>query len=637
MQIVGVDFGTTNIRISTWDSEQNLPPEVKLIGNQGTTTMPAVVAFQKGDNGGIDVVVGEDADGLMDEENKTLVIRNIKRYALSSDNYVYWHLDVRNQQDKAKGKPLEWPQKEWRVDKDEPYFLVWGEEFPMWELIRRMLAEAFRRVGFVGGFDQWRAGCPVHADMAYREGLARVLLQVTGKADVNWIGEEPILFLTLARELGDLQEGSYLVYDLGGGSFDCTLVEVRADGMLVYGADGHPLLGGSDVDSGLVKKLGYTGQIDLLRQAKERLSLANPSEVLLDGTTITLSDTESVLRDEKFATKSITTTRDAYVSAKVFWKRKASSEGNDPLQMREAYRHSAGTGEQDGDTPDIGEVYDRNLTTGEVRFVWQLMWDDIARDVDQIILVGGPTRAEYFRRELAKRFGEEKITTATALLPTLIGTPDLELVGISMGACYSYNRADNPLYLNRIPARIKLQDLQTGAAVEYEPYQHLDYKGGRGDGNNGQRRVTRVSNLFASYVSEPLLQDKSDPHKYELTCAYPQGDTLFPDPKDEFRPARYPIDGFLESGDAGGTPRLPASSLSLVIDRYGRVGVVKHSSGPGLSWTKIDWLVEAPPWQTALQQKAAKMEDLIGQMKKSPKASLPRDFTPFLVHSHPWD
>ena len=592
MQIVGVDFGTTNIRISTWDSEQNLPPEVKLVGrgysNEGTNTMPAVIAFQKDADGKINVVVGEDADDLPDEENKTLVVRNIKRYALSSDDYVYWHLDVRKQQNEAKGKTSEWPLKEW--DEDNYCFRVWGEEFPVWELIRRMLAEAFRRVGFVGGFDEWRAGCPVHADMPYREGLAQTLLKVTGKADVNWITEEPVLFLTLARELGDLLEGSYLVYDLGGGSFDCTLVQVKADEMLVYGADGHPLLGGSDVDNELAKKTGYTGQPNLLRQAKERLSASNPSEVLSDGKIITLSDTESVLHDEKFATKSITTTRDAYVGAKVLWKRKPSMEGHD--------------------VPSIGEVYDRNIHTGEVKFVWQLMWDDIAHDVDKIILVGGPTRAEYFRRELAKRFGEEKITTATELLPTLTGTPDLELVGISMGACYSYKSSYSPMYLNRIPARIKLQDLQTKAEVEYEPYQHLDYKSGRRDDDNVERRVIRSSNPFASasYVSEPLIQDKSAPHEYELTASYPQGDALFPNPDDDSRPARYLIDGFLESGNEGDTPRLPADSLSLIIDRYGRVAVEKYSSGPGLAWRKVSIVINAPPWQTDLQREATESE-----------------------------
>ena len=577
MQVIGVDFGTTNVRISTWDSERDLPPEIKLIGEEGATTMPAVVGLQRDGDGKISITVGEDADALPDEPDSNLVIRNIKRYALSEDAYVDWHSKVRIAQEITKGKTPKWPKPEWNPTSRS--FHKWGEEFRVWDLTRYILAEAFRRAGIAGDFE-WRAGCPVHAGLAYRKELAQVLFQVTGKADVGWISEEPILFLTLARRLGDLAEGSYLVYDIGGGSFDCALVEVKEDEMLVYGADGHPLLGGSDVDDGLTDTVGYTGQPDLLRKAKERLSLSNPSEVLSDGNAITLDDIETVLREKKFAQKSISTTRDAYVGAKILWKRDESE-----------------------DVPHLGEIATRDKTTGEVRFVWQLMWDDIARDVDKIILVGGPTKATYFPRELAKRFGDEKVITATDLLPTLTGTPDLELVGISMGACYSYEDSYEPLYLNRIPARIVLQDLQTGANVEYEPYRHFNYKYKRDDSNT-ERLPIRDSNPFDPFVSEPLIQERSEPHEYELTITYPN-DVLIQDPEDNSRPARCLIDGYLESGQEGETSRLPATSLRLIIDRYGRVGVEKHSSGPGLPWTKVALIVNAPPWQTNLQRDAA--------------------------------
>ncbi len=577
MQVVGVDFGTTNVRISTWDSDQTLPPKPEFVGIAGATTMPAVVAFQK-DDGNISILVGEEADALQDEENKTRVIRNIKRDALSNDAYVGWHSKVRNDQEEAKGKTPKWPKSGWNPEKR--CFDVWGEEFPVWDLIRYILAEAFRRAGITGDFE-WRAGCPVHADMSYREGLAQALLQVTGKTNVDWVSEEPILFLTLARRLGGLEEGAYLVYDIGGGSFDCALVEVKEDEMLVYGADGHPLLGGSDVDDGLTDKVGYTGQPDLLRQAKERLSPSNPSEVLNDGNTITWEDVEAVLREENFAVKSLSTSRDAYVSAKTLWKR-------DPSE----------------DIPRVGEVAYLDPATGEVKFVWQLMWDDIARDVDKIILFGGPTRAEYFPRELAKRFGEEKAITVSELLPTLIGTPDLELVGISMGACYSYEDSYDPLRLNRIPARIVLEDLQTGAKVEYEPYQHFEFKR---DESKPERPAIRKSTPFAPFVSDPLIQEKSDPHQYELTITYPN-DVFIQDPGDNARPASYIINGYLESREESSASRLPATSLRLIIDRYGRVGVEKYSSGPGLPWTKVDLIVDAPPWQTDLQREAAEPE-----------------------------
>ena len=74
--------------------------------------------------------------------------------------------------------------------------------------------------------------------------LNELLTEISGKGNLNWIADEPILLLTLLRRMGRLKVGSYLVYDLGGGSFDCALMEVLDDGeMIIYGADGHPSAG----------------------------------------------------------------------------------------------------------------------------------------------------------------------------------------------------------------------------------------------------------------------------------------------------------------------------------------------------------------------------------------------------------
>ena len=106
--------------------------------------------------------------------------------------------------------------------------------------------------------------------------------------------------------------------------------------------------------------------------------------------------------------------RDAYLGAKVLWKRAGGEH----------------------DTP-VGEIRTRDQR-GRVRFVWQSTWDDLAGDVAGIVLTGGPTRSAHFRDGLSEHFGAEKIYAPQDLLPALTGTPDLELVGISMGACYSY-------------------------------------------------------------------------------------------------------------------------------------------------------------------------------------------------------
>ena len=553
MQIVGVDFGTTNIRISTWDPEGGLPPEPQRIGVGGTTTMPAVVALERESGGAIRIIVGEDADDLQDDPNKTLVIRNIKRNALSSDDYVAWHLEGRNaQQEEAKWPPLWWIP-------DTSCVQAWDQVYPVWDLIHELLAEAFRRAGVEGEFE-WRAGCPVHAGYEYRKGLADTLGRLSGVSELNWITEEPILFLTLARELGNLEEGSYLVYDVGGGSLDCALVEISGNEMLVYGADGHPLLGGADIDEHLREKLGYTGQLNLLRLAKEQLSPLNPSIALGDGAVISEDSVNATLVKLGFFRKSLSTMLDTYNSAKTLWKRPQ--------------------GEYD---PPIGSIISRD-PDGNSRYVWQLSLDDLTHDIDRIILVGGPTNSSYFRDHSSDRFGPDKILTPSDVLPRLAGTPNLELVGVSMGACYSYRGKYSPLYVNRLPASVSLENLETGDVVEYKAFQSF------------ASRAFRF-NPFSPFMSEPLRLGQAIVrfHKYprslQLTIASPNG--VVND--------RKLIDCQLNVRQIG-------SELRLVIDRYGTVGVQQKSDRHR---PRVVRIFDQPQWQTG-GQKAA-LERLLEQ------------------------
>lgn len=550
MQIVGVDFGTTNIRISTWDPEGGLPPEPQRIGLDGTTTMPAVVALDREPGGAIRIIVGEAADDLQDDPHKTLVIRNIKRNALSSDTYVALHLEGGNaQQEEAK-----WPPQWWNPDTN--CVQAWGQEYPVWNLIHELLAEAFRRTGVTAEFE-WRAGCPVHTGYEYRKGLADTLGQLSGVSELNWITEEPILFLTLARELGNLEEGSYLVYDVGGGSFDCALVEISGNEMLVYGADGHPFLGGADIDEHLREKIGYSGQPVLLRQAKEQLSPANPSVTLGDGTVISEDSVNATLEELGFFGKSLATLRGSYTSAKTLWKRPRGEHA-----------------------PPIGEIISLD-PYGTVRYVRQLSLDNLTGDIDGIILVGGPTNFSYFRNHLSKTFGPDKVLTPSDVLPVLAGTQNLELVGVSLGACYSYRSSYSPLYVNRLPASVSLENLETGDVVEYEAFQSF----------------TPRFNPFSPFISEPLrlgqaiVRFQKYPRSLQLTIASPNGVVT----DQEF------IDCQLDDRQIGG-------ELRLVIDRYGTVGVRQESDRHR---TRVVRIFDQPQWQTGGQKEA--LERLLEQ------------------------
>lgn len=188
MQVVGVDFGTTNVRIATWDSDGALTPRPLMIGQSGESTMPAVIAFQRQADR-ISTVIGEDADELADDKD-TVVVRNIKRWALSSDDFVRWHLDT------YQTDPPNWWNPDTRCVK------AFGEEFPVWQVIRQILTEAFRRAGLDSAFE-WRAGCPVQADLEYRSELAAALAEFGGENKVSSVVEEPVPLLGSSQPTGN--------------------------------------------------------------------------------------------------------------------------------------------------------------------------------------------------------------------------------------------------------------------------------------------------------------------------------------------------------------------------------------------------------------------------------------------------
>lgn len=571
MQIVGIDFGTSNIRIATWDSEGDLPPQSKLIGGQDTSAMPTVVALERQANGEIDVLTGEEADGLEDEDNHRIVIRNIKRIALSSDAYVQWHLNVRN----AHESEAKWPPAWWSEEKR--CVQAWGHEYPIWDLIGYILEEAFWRADIHGDYE-WRAGCPVQADYDYRRSLAETLSRVTGNAGSPFhVIEEPLLFLTAARRLGDVREGSFLIYDFGGGSFDCALAEIgEQEELTIYGADGHPLLGGSDIDERLAKRLTYRGQTSLLRQAKEGLTAQSPSSTLQDGTMLTLDVLNSVLKEGKFAENSESVLRDAYVGAKTIWKR-----GEGP------------------DDPPAGEILNRDRRQGKVRFVWQVKWAELANDVDCIILFGGPTRSPYFRECLEKLFGAAKIITAEDLLQ---GVEDAAITGASIGACYFWESSPShgsliPSYVNRLPVNVVLEDKQSGDKVEYASFDHFT------------KSARHTFEAFLSERSLPVVRgDLSQGERYELTVSYPNIDgteVLIPTAAiGGTTQERQFVDRFIST-------ELIESCVKLVIDRFGQVAVQQE---PKNSPAKVEVIIEDPPWQTDQQRRF--LEEKLEQDKK---------------------
>ncbi|MCC3764031.1 Hsp70 family protein [Glycomyces sp. TRM65418] len=143
---------------------------------------------------------------------------------------------------------------------DRPSTLLGVREFPIADLIAAVLhavAEECRRV--VGRPSQVTLTVPaewgpgrrqVVEDAAARAGLGRVRLVPEPVAAATYYAES----LKHRMAVGS----SIVVYDLGAGTFDASVVRRTDDGFTTVALDGRSDLGGLDIDAALVEHLGRT-------------------------------------------------------------------------------------------------------------------------------------------------------------------------------------------------------------------------------------------------------------------------------------------------------------------------------------------------------------------------------------------
>src|SRR5690606_2846155 len=77
--------------------------------------------------------------------------------------------------------------------------------------------------------------------------------------------QEPVASAIAAGYADDARDEAWLVYDLGGGTFDVSLLETKEGLLRVVGHDGDNFLGGRDFDRALLDllldKLGARGLV----------------------------------------------------------------------------------------------------------------------------------------------------------------------------------------------------------------------------------------------------------------------------------------------------------------------------------------------------------------------------------------
>jgi molecular chaperone DnaK len=240
---VGIDLGTTNSVVAVLSGGE---PEV-IANSEGSRTTPSVVAFAK--NG--EVLVGEVA--------KRQAVTNVDRTIRSVKRHM--------------GDPS------WKVDID-------GKSYTAQEISARVLQKLKRDAESYLGEDVTDAviTVPAYFNDAQRQ-ATKEAGQIAGLNVLRIINEPTAAALAYGLDKGE-KEQTILVFDLGGGTFDVSLLEIGEGIIEVKATSGDNHLGGDDWDQRiidwLVDKFKAAHGIDLgkdkmamqrLREAAERAKI----------------------------------------------------------------------------------------------------------------------------------------------------------------------------------------------------------------------------------------------------------------------------------------------------------------------------------------------------------------------------
>ncbi|MCS5479752.1 molecular chaperone DnaK [Corynebacterium sp. YIM 101645] len=227
---VGIDLGTTNSVVSVLEGG-----EATVIANsEGARTTPSVVAFAK--NG--EVLVGQSAKNQA-VTNVDRTIRSVKRH-IGSD---------------------------WSVDID-------GKQYTPQEISARTLMKLKRDAEAYLGEEITDAviTVPAYFEDAQRQ-ATKEAGQIAGLNVLRIVNEPTAAALAYGLEKGD-KEQTILVFDLGGGTFDVSLLEIGDGVVEVRATAGDNKLGGDDWDQRvvdwLVDKFKSSNGIDL---TKDKMAL----------------------------------------------------------------------------------------------------------------------------------------------------------------------------------------------------------------------------------------------------------------------------------------------------------------------------------------------------------------------------
>ena len=281
-KVIGIDLGTTNSCVAVYEGG-----EAKIIPNaEGKNTTPSVVAFT--DKG--DVLVGDPAkrQAITNPEKTISSIKRIMGLMMNEENAKAAHDKVTYN----------------IVDKDGSAAVdVAGKIYTPQEISAKILTKLKEDAEAYLGSTVTDAVITVPAYFNDAQRKATKDAGTIAGLNVLRIINEPTAS-ALAYGLDSKTEENVLVYDLGGGTFDVTTLEISDGTFEVLSTDGNAFLCGDDFDNTIVDflnaefksshgidlkndKMALQRLKDAAENAKKELSSATETEINLPFITMT--------------------------------------------------------------------------------------------------------------------------------------------------------------------------------------------------------------------------------------------------------------------------------------------------------------------------------------------------------------
>ncbi len=233
-KIIGIDLGTTNSCVAVMDGK-----EARIIENaEGSRTTPSMVAFTK------------DGEKLVGQPAKRQAVTNPENTVYAIKRLIGCGFDNKQVKDMIKKAPF----KIVKGDNGDATVEINGEKYAPSQISAMILQKMKETAESYLGEKVTKAVITVPA---YFNDSQRQATKDAGKIaglEVERIINEPTA-AALAYGLDKKSSGTIVVYDLGGGTFDVSILEVGDGVFEVKSTNGDTFLGGEDFDSRIIDYL----------------------------------------------------------------------------------------------------------------------------------------------------------------------------------------------------------------------------------------------------------------------------------------------------------------------------------------------------------------------------------------------